>query len=188
MSIQCDFSELQKLVDKIEKSVNQKNQPNAIYNTDKIIKGGMKVVMESVLRNTPIGENGSNWWDHKTNSYYPLGAGKHREGTLRRGWVMDTTVRGATEYGGDATSQQMAERVERTTVNHKGNESSMKITNNTPYAGDVEWGHNVVIGGRVCGYVDGGNYARDGIGNSKKNMRRTMKQELTKQLEEVVKI
>lgn len=190
IKIKTDFGELKKLADKIEDSVKNSHTQNKGFNTDKLLKSGAKVVMESVLRTTPIGEDGSNWWDHDTKSYYPLGAGEHREGTLRRGWVFSPIYPGFTEHGGDVTSQQMSERVERTPVTRKGNVSSIFIENSTPYAGDVEYGHNVVIGKSnvATGYVFGQYYTRDGIGNSKKKTRQTVRQDLKKQMEKVFKI
>ena len=190
IKIKTDFSELKNLADKIESSVKNNPTQNKGFNTDKLLKSGAKVVMESVLRTTPIGEDGSNWWDHDTKSYYPLGAKEHREGTLRRGWVFSPTYPGFTEHGGDATSQQMVMRIERSTVTHSGNISSIFIVNSTPYASDVEYGHNVVIGKSnvVSGYVEGQYYTRDGIGNSKKKTRQTVRHDLKKQMERVFKI
>ena len=179
--------EVKALSKNIRKAVKGKDTLHNSYSPPTVLRCGAKEVMNSVLHTTPIGEDGSNWWGQ--DKYYPMDKHAHSEGTLRRGWITDSTTPGDTEVGPPADTQQMNEKVERTEVIRSGSNYSIEFTNKTPYASDVEWGHAVVFGkdGVVRGYVPGQYYTRNGVGNSKRKMRNAMCHELKKQLEEVIK-
>lgn len=183
-----DFSQLERISENIENSVKKKSLTG--YNPDRLLVSEAKIVMESVLYETPHGKEGSNWWKHDTKSYYPLGAKEHHAGALRRGWVTDSDVPGDTEIGGVVTAWDMYDKVYRTKIEHNGDTSSMTFTNQTPYSGDVEWGHNVVFGKdpTIRGRVDGQYYTRDGIDKSEKTMKKAIGREVRQQLKEVFKI
>ena len=182
-----DADDVKDLSKKIRQAIIKKGVPGNRYSPPTVLRRGAKEVMKSVLHTTPIGEDGSNWWGQ--DKYYPMDKRAHSEGTLRRGWITDSTTPGDTEVGPPATTRQMNEKVERTEVIRSGSNYSIEFTNKTPYASDVEWGHAVVFGkdGVVRGYVPGQYYTRNGVGNSKRKMRNAMCHELKKQLEEVIK-
>lgn len=186
-----DFSQLDKLARQIRTAVKTKTTPGSPFNTDKLLTIGAKVVMTEVFEETPPGRNGSNMYDQER--YYPMEAHGHRAGTLRRGWIMDSTTPGDTENGGNVAAEHMRAKVDRTPIVHKKVRSSMEFVNTTAYAADVHWGHDITFvakekGGKVVGYVPPNKFVDRGIEKSEDKAVAEIEKEFVKQMKKVFQV
>lgn len=129
----CDFSELRKYADKLEKLTD------ADIN-DLCVKCSRQLaarLLALVIPRTPVGN-------------YPASSGK-KGGTLRRGWTSSTYNRAqAANDSGDA-AVKAATWAENLRVHKSGNLYTIEIKNPVEYASYVEFGHRTVSGGWVDG-------------------------------------
>lgn len=203
----ADFKELEDLGNRISKSVLMCNAEHSAsaYNKPKILKAGAYKQMEHLLKETPLGKNGSNWYDW----YYPPGGGdlggahsasyylrgrQHKAGTLARGWVSDMPEGGAARKPGKDVGKQ---KVDSTLIVNQGGNLHMTFYNTAPYAWAVERGHLVRLPyfwcgtpprqGTITGFVPGQWYTMRAVFRAENDVKKAMSQELTKQLRQVVK-
>lgn len=129
----CDFSELRKYADKLEKLTD------ADIN-DLCVKCSRQLaarLLALVIPRTPVGN-------------YPASSGK-KGGTLRRGWTSSTHNRAqASNDSGDAVVKA-ATWAENLRVHKSGNLYTIEIKNPVKYASYVEFGHRTKSGGWVNG-------------------------------------
>ncbi len=129
----CDFSELRKYADKLEKLTD------ADIN-DLCVKCSRQLaarLLALVIPRTPVGN-------------YPASSGK-KGGTLRRGWTSSTQNRAqAANDIGDA-AVKAATWAKNLRVHKSGNLYTIEIKNPVEYASYVEFGHRTVSGGWVDG-------------------------------------
>lgn len=129
----CDFSELRKYADKLEKLTD------ADIN-DLCVKCSRQLaarLLALVIPRTPVGN-------------YPASSGK-KGGTLRRGWTSSTHNRAqAANDSGDA-AVKAATWAKNLRVHKSGNLYTVEIKNPVDYASYVEFGHRTVSGGWVEG-------------------------------------
>lgn len=199
-----DFSELEALADRIGQAVHLDDR-NSKFNRETIIKAGAYKQLEQLVKDTPIGKDGSNWFDYTfkggehTASYFEKGRSS-KAGTLARGWVSDSPQIGK----GKPTREQTIEKVNYTPILREGKNLTMEFYNTTPYARAVEYGHrvrypyfwdenrNYVSGvprghGPIVGYVAGQRFIMAGILNGEEAVKKAMSKELHKQIKSVVK-
>ena len=129
----CDFSELRKYADKLEKLTD------ADIN-DLCVKCSRQLaarLLALVIPRTPVGN-------------YPASSGK-KGGTLRRGWTSSTHNRAqAANDSGDAAAKA-ATWAKNLRVHKSGNMYTIEVKNPVEYASYVEFGHRTVSGGWVDG-------------------------------------
>ena len=127
----CDFSELRKYADKLEKLTD------ADIN-DLCVKCSRQLaarLLALVIPRTPVGN-------------YPASSGK-KGGTLRRGWTSKTHAEAASGKG--KNGKPIKEYVASLPVRKVGNYYIIKIINPVEYSPYVEFGHRTRSGGWVDG-------------------------------------
>lgn len=127
----CDFSELRKYADKLEKLTD------ADIN-DLCVKCSRQLaarLLALVIPRTPVGD-------------YPASSGK-KGGTLRRGWTSKTHAEAASSKG--KNGKPIKEYAASLPVRKVGNYYIIKIINPVEYSPYVEFGHRTKSGGWVDG-------------------------------------
>lgn len=201
----ADFKELEDLGNRISKSLVMSNAENSTsaFNKPKILKAGAYKQMDHLLKETPLGENGSNWYDW----YYPPGGGdlggshstsyyakgrSHKQGTLAKGWVSDNP-----QGGGVPSKADGHKKVDSTLIVNQGENHSMTLYNTAPYAWAVERGHLVRLPyfwcgtpprqGKITGFVPGQWYTMRAVFHAENDVKAAIGKETVKQLRQVVK-
>lgn len=197
-----DFGELKRLSNRIDTAVRMAQYDNEIYSNRKILEAGAYELMKNVVKETPNGKSGSNWYNYTYtkgdhSAHYFLAGRAHRSGTLKRGWVTPET--GNPELGGRATYAMVKSTVQRTPIQHKFDGLSMKFYNTTPYADAIEGGHWVRMPyfmgppgtkrgqGPITGKVGPTHFTQRAIWHSEVDVTKAMKKECKKMLKQVVK-
>lgn len=205
MSRNSDFSQLSSLANRINTALYYKDTDNSTYSNQKILKAGAYKQMDHLLDKTPIGTNGSNWY----NWTYPPGGGDlggphsasyflagraHKAGTLARGWVYDMPEGGTGRKPGKEVGHK---KVDMTPIDHVHEGMSMTFWNTAPYAWAVERGHAVRMPyfwygvppgkGPITGYVPGQWYTMKAVFEAEKDIKKAIGNEAVKQLRQVVK-
>ena len=127
----CDFSELRKYADKLEKLTDADIEELCI----KCSKELAARLLALVIPRTIVGD-------------YPAGSGK-MGGTLRRGWTSKTHAEAASGKG--KNGKPIKEYVASLPVRKVGNYYIIKIINPVEYSPYVEFGHRTKSGGWVDG-------------------------------------
>ena len=127
----CDFSELRKYADKLEKLTDADIEDLCV----KCSKELAARLLALVIPRTPVGD-------------YPAGSGKVG-GTLRRGWTSKTHAEAASGKG--KNGKPIKEYVASLPVRKVGNYYIIKIINPVEYSPYVEFGHRTRSGGWVDG-------------------------------------
>lgn len=127
----CDFSELRKYADKLEKLTDADIEELCI----KCSKELASRLLALVIPRTIVGD-------------YPAGSGKVG-GTLRRGWTSKTHAEAASGKG--KNGKPIKEYVASLPVRKVGNYYIIKIINPVEYSPYVEFGHRTRSGGWVDG-------------------------------------
>lgn len=127
----CDFSELRKYADKLEKLTDADIEELCI----KCSKELAARLLALVIPRTIVGD-------------YPAGSGKVG-GTLRRGWTSKTHAEAASGKG--KNGKPIKEYVASLPVRKVGNYYIIKIINPVEYSPYVEFGHRTRSGGWVDG-------------------------------------
>lgn len=188
----ADFSELEKLADRIDMAVTLDDRASK-FNKEKILKAGSYKLMNQLLKDTPHGKNRSNWYDWtfsggEHSASYHLAGRTHKAGTLARGWV--TFPYGNPEIGGSATLAAGKIQVDSTIIDKSGDELSMTFYNSAPYAAAVEWGHWVKYpwfwNKESYTRVPGKYYTQRAIWHSEEAVKKAVKKECTEMLKQVV--
>ena len=193
----ADFTEVQELIDRIDTALKTPDQQSN-FNREAILKAGAYKQMEHLVRETPVGKNGSNWyrWSYPPSrhsaSYY-LKPRSSVAGTLARGWVSDAPQKGR----GIPSVAQCAYKVNHTVVAPQGKDLTMTFYNTAPFARAVESGHLVRMPyffdgskpgqGRITGYVPGQWFTQRAIYRAEKDVKMHMGYEAVRQLKQVVK-
>ena len=204
----ADFSELENLADRIGMAVTLDDRSSK-FNREKILKAGAYKQMDHLLNETPLGSNGSNWYDW----YYPPGGGDlggphsasyylkgraHKAGTLARGWVSDIPEGGAARKPGKNVGKQKADT---TPIIPEGQNLSMTFWNTAPYAWAIERGHMVRMPwffgttpeerqprcGPTKGFVPGQWFTMRAVFHAEKDVQKAVGTEAVKQLRQVVR-
>ena len=127
----CDFSELRKYADKLEKLTDADINDLCV----KCSKELAARLLALVIPRTIVGD-------------YPAGSGKVG-GTLRRGWTSKTHAEAASGKG--KNGKPIKEYVASLPVRKVGNYYIIKIINPVEYSPYVEFGHRTKSGGWVDG-------------------------------------
>ena len=127
----CDFSELRKYADKLEKLTDADINDLCV----KCSKELAARLLALVIPRTIVGD-------------YPAGSGKVG-GTLRRGWTSKTHAEAASGKG--KNGKPIKEYVASLPVRKVGNYYIIKIINPVEYSPYVEFGHRTKSGGWVNG-------------------------------------
>lgn len=127
----CDFSELRKYADKLEKLTDADINDLCV----KCSKELASRLLALVIPRTIVGD-------------YPAGSGKVG-GTLRRGWTSKTHAEAASGKG--KNGKPIKEYVASLPVRKVGNYYIIKIINPVEYSPYVEFGHRTRSGGWVDG-------------------------------------
>ena len=127
----CDFSELRKYADKLEKLTDADIDDLCV----KCSKELAARLLALVIPRTIVGD-------------YPAGSGKVG-GTLRRGWTSKTHAEAASGKG--KNGKPIKEYVASLPVRKVGNYYIIKIINPVEYSPYVEFGHRTKSGGWVDG-------------------------------------
>lgn len=127
----CDFSELRKYADKLEKLTDADINDLCV----KCSKELAARLLALVIPRTIVGD-------------YPAGSGK-MGGTLRRGWTSKTHAEAASGKG--KNGKPIKEYVASLPVRKVGNYYIIKIINPVEYSPYVEFGHRTKSGGWVDG-------------------------------------
>ena len=129
----CDFSELRKYADKLEK-LTDADINNLCVKCSRQLAARLLAL---VIPRTPVGN-------------YPASSGK-KGGTLRRGWTSSTYNRAqAANDSGDAAVNATT-WAKNLRVHKSGNLYTIEVKNPVEYASYVEFGHRTKSGGWVDG-------------------------------------
>lgn len=202
----ADFSELEVLANRIDKAVRMADSQYAssTYSNREILKAGAYKQMSHLVKGSPMGKNGSNWYDWT----YPPGGGNlggphsasyflagraHKAGTLARGWVDDMPEGGS----GRPNVSAIKQKVDSTPITKDAEGMKMVFYNTAPYAWAIERGHFVRMPyfwygvppgqGPITGFVPGKWYVSKAVTHAESDVTKAMTKELSKQLKQVVK-
>ena len=129
----CDFSELRKYADKLEKLTDADINDLCV----KCSKELAARLLALVIPRTIVGD-------------YPAGSGK-KGGTLRRGWTSSTYNRAQAANDSDDAAVKATTWAKNLRVHKSGNLYTIEIKNPVEYASYVEFGHRTRSGGWVNG-------------------------------------
>ena len=204
----ADFHELEELGNRIAMAVALDDRSSK-FNREEIIKAASNKQMEYLLKEAPLGKNGSNWyyWFYPPgggnlggphSASYPLQGRAHKAGTYARGWVSDMPEGGAGRKPGKDAGKQ---KVNLTPITKTANNLTMLFYNTAPYAWAIERGHLVRMPwffgttpeerkpgcGPITGFVPGKWCTMKAVFHAEDDVKKVVAREMSKQLKQVVK-
>lgn len=196
-----DFSELEALSNRIKQDLVLDDR-SSIFNREKILEAGSTVLMKGVVKATPVGRNGSNWYNYMFkggphSSAYFLAGRSHKQRTLKRGWFTPVGIN--PETSGSSGLDMVPSLVKRTVIKKNVHTLSQTFYNTAPYARAVEYGHAVRMPyfygpsgtqkghGPITGFVHGQFYTWKGIYNVQDAPAKAIQKESAKRLKMLVK-
>ena len=204
----ADFHELEELGNRIAMAVALDDRSSK-FNREEIIKAASNKQMEYLLKEAPLGKNGSNWyyWFYPPgggnlggphSASYPLQGRAHKAGTYARGWVSDMPEGGAGRKPGKDAGKQ---KVDLTPIKKTANNLTMLFYNTAPYAWAIERGHLVRMPwffgttpeerkpgcGPITGFVPGKWCTMKAVFHAEDDVKKAVAREMSKQLKQVVK-
>jgi len=170
----ADFSKLEALANRIEKEVRMGRSAfsQARFDKRKVIRKGADVLMDGLIKTTPIATkksnpHGSNWYRYTYNpTQYGIGyafprgtrfGDVHYRGTLATGWVVNPTELIDRPPNRKPTLKEGREKVKKTEITLHGNNGyRMLFVNAAPFSMAVELGHvnkvPAILGGNGTEY------------------------------------
>ena len=204
----ADFHELEELGNRIAMAVALDDRASK-FNREEIIKAASNKQMEYLLKEAPLGKNGSNWyyWFYPPgggnlggphSASYPLQGRAHKAGALAKGWVSDMPEGGAGRKPGKDAGKQ---KVNLTPITKTANNLTMLFYNTAPYAWAIERGHLVRMPwffgttpeerkpgcGPITGFVPGKWCTMKAVFHAEDDVKKAVAREMSKQLKQVVK-
>ena len=204
----ADFHELEELGNRIAMAVALDDRSSK-FNREELIKAASNKQMEYLLKEAPLGKNGSNWyyWFYPPgggnlggphSASYPLQGRAHKAGTYARGWVSDMPEGGAGRKPGKDAGKQ---KVNLTPITKTANNLTMLFYNTAPYAWAIERGHLVRMPwffgttpeerkpgcGPITGFVPGKWCTMKAVFHAEDDVKKAVAREMSKQLKQVVK-
>lgn len=146
-----DTSELKRYIDKLEKASRDRATASRYSRSISpviILRKSAPTAIVELIRQTPSGNEGSNWgpWDY--GDYYLYG-GDHSKNTLKRGWVTKSPSMAEYKAFWLPTIKDAEDFVEGNVYakRNKNNHTYVDLENCLEYAVYVEYGHRVVLPG-----------------------------------------
>ncbi|MBR4844823.1 MAG: hypothetical protein IKU98_00205 [Bacteroidaceae bacterium] len=174
----ADFSELVALSNRVERAVRMADVKGSTFDRQKLIRKGGYILMDGLIKNTPLATKKSNpkvsnWFRYYYNpTDYGIGYGfsrgtlfgdTHYRGTLARGWVVrPNEVIDRPPHRKPLLAEGKIKVDETKIVRKSRNEFEMTFVNAAPFSMAVEVGHKNKVP-RILG-GDGGTYYRYTVG------------------------
>lgn len=203
----ADFSELKDLANRIDLAARE--SPASKFDRTKLVKSGAYILMNGLIKNTPIATkasnpHGSNWFRYTYNPTefgigysFPRGTcfgDTHYRGTLARGWVAQPNEVLDRPPHRKPTLAEGKVKVNMTPVDRKGKYNySMRFVNSAPYSMAVEVGHKNkvprILGGdgtQYYKYTCGRHFTEKTVQEYREKIWNEMGKECTKMIKGVV--